>query len=172
MVKLLPVRAVVQRVTSANVVADGDPRGTMGLGLVVFWGAGCPSADDGALVSSAGVTPRGVSLEKWVAKLLALRVFVDDSGKMNKSLTDVQGSLYFVSQFTLFADLSSGNRPSFTNAASPAIAEEVYLRLCELLRGHLSDSRFFTGVFGAHMDVTLCNSGPVTFVWESLLLLP
>jgi D-tyrosyl-tRNA(Tyr) deacylase len=103
-------------------------------------------------------------------KLIHLRAFSDSSGKMNLSLLDIQGSLLIVSQFTLYADLSSGRRPSFTKAAPPDIARNLYEKFVALARARGIPTE--TGEFGQHMEVSLINSGPVTFLLDSKEILP
>ncbi len=102
----------------------------------------------------------------WIAdKLLNLRAFEDDQGKMNRSILDVQGGILVVSQFTLLADCRAGRRPSFTAAAEPALAERLYQQFTDLLRA--SGLEIATGVFRAMMNVALVNDGPVTFLLDS-----
>lgn len=99
-----------------------------------------------------------------VRKLINLRVFEDENGKMNLSLKDVQGSLLLISQFTLYADCTSGNRPSFTNVAKPEFANELYEYIIEECKQQISNVQ--TGIFGADMQVSLVNDGPVTIILE------
>ena len=138
--------AVVQRVQEARVEIAGQVHGVIGQGLMVLV---CAEAgdDDG----KAG---------KLVAKLLKLRIFSDEAGKMNRSVQDVAGGLLIVSQFTLAADTSGGNRPSFTNAAPPAEGRGLYERVVALAREQ--HPVVATGEFGADMQVHLVNDGPVT----------
>jgi D-tyrosyl-tRNA(Tyr) deacylase len=138
------MRALVQRVTRASVDVDGDRVGEIGPGLVVFLGV---THDD------------GVSEADWiVAKIRALRVFADAAGRMNEPLGDRQ--VLCVSQFTLYGDVRRGNRPSYVAAAPPEVAEPLYDRVCSSLGAA-------RGVFGADMQVSLLNDGPVTLLLES-----
>ncbi len=144
------MRVVVQRVTRASVVVDGEVVGAIGLGLLVL--VAFTAADDRADVD-------------WMAeKVVGLRVFPDDDGKMNRSLADVRGQLLVVSQFTLYGDVSRGRRPSFVKAADPEIAVPLY----EAFVGAVRDRNIpvETGTFGAMMEVELVNDGPVTLVIE------
>ncbi|MFL6663789.1 MAG: D-aminoacyl-tRNA deacylase [Rhizobacter sp.] len=138
--------ALVQRVALARVEVAGRVTGEIGRGLLAFVCA--EPADDDALA------------DKLVAKLLKLRVFADDAGKMNRSVVDVQGGLLVVSQFTLAADVSGGNRPSFTGAAPPAQGRRLYERVLATARAQ--HARVAAGEFGADMQVHLVNDGPVT----------
>jgi D-tyrosyl-tRNA(Tyr) deacylase len=145
------VRVLVQRVDRASVTVDGEEVGTIGRGFV-------------ALV---GITHTD-SLEtatKLAAKTARLRVFDDDAGLMNLSLADAGGEVLAVSQFTLYADTRRGNRPSFTDAASPRQGEALFLAYVEALRAE--GARVATGAFGAHMSVSLINDGPVTILLEA-----
>ena len=138
--------ALLQRVSEARVVIAGETVGQIGTGLLVLV---CAEPDDTAAVG-----------EKLLAKILKLRIFSDDQGKMNRSVQDVAGGLLIVSQFTLAADTKSGNRPGFTAAAPPALGEALYDRLVEAARA--LHPQVATGRFGADMQVHLVNDGPVT----------
>jgi D-tyrosyl-tRNA(Tyr) deacylase len=138
--------ALVQRVAQARVEVAGRIVGEIGHGLLVFVCA--EPADTDALA------------DKLVAKLLKLRIFSDDAGKMNRSVCDVQGGLLIVSQFTLAADVSGGNRPSFTGAAPPELGRRLYERV--VAGAAALHGRVACGEFGADMQVHLANDGPVT----------
>jgi D-aminoacyl-tRNA deacylase len=145
------MRAVLQRVSRASVAVDGACVGKIERGWLVLLGVERGDTDDDA---------------GWMAeKILNLRGFEDDQGKMNRSVVEIEGGALVVSQFTLLADCRAGRRPSFTAAAEPALAEELYLRCAELLRQ--SGLRVATGVFRAMMKVELVNEGPVTFLLDS-----
>jgi D-aminoacyl-tRNA deacylase len=139
------VRAVVQRVTRARVTVDGETTGEIGRGLLVLLGV------------KRGDTAE--QADKLARKLLALRIFEDDEGRMNRSVEQAAGELLCVSQFTLYGDTRKGNRPSFVEAAPPEEAERLYERVRAALgaRG---------GRFGARMAVSLVNDGPVTLMVE------
>ena len=138
--------ALVQRVARAEVQVDGVCVGAIGAGLLVFVCA--EPADDEALA------------DKLVAKLLKLRIFGDEQGKMNRSVIDMRGGLLIVSQFTLAADVSGGNRPSFTGAAPPDLGRRLYERV--LATAGAAHAPVAGGEFGAEMLVSLVNDGPVT----------
>jgi D-tyrosyl-tRNA(Tyr) deacylase len=138
--------ALLQRVSEARVVIAGETVGQIGAGLLVLV---CAEPDDTAAVG-----------EKLLAKILKLRIFSDEAGKMNRSVQDVAGGLLIVSQFTLAADTKSGNRPGFTAAAPPALGEALYDRLVEAARA--LHPQVATGRFGVDMQVHLVNDGPVT----------
>jgi D-tyrosyl-tRNA(Tyr) deacylase len=120
------------------------------------------------VTSAEGLTTPAAQIEKMLDKvadkIAGLRIFSDDTGKMNLNITQAGGSILAVSQFTLYADTSRGRRPGFQDAAPPVVAEEIYLRLVAKLRAHKID--VLTGQFGADMAVELCNNGPVTIVLE------
>lgn len=145
------MRALVQRVSQASVTVEGQVVGQIGHGFLVLLGAG---QDDGE-----------AQIKQLAEKIIHLRVFEDAEGKMNCSLLDVQGALLVVSQFTLYADIRKGRRPSFIHAAAPAIAEPLVERFKEVLRSY--NLTVEGGIFGAHMDVALVNSGPVTIWMDS-----
>jgi D-tyrosyl-tRNA(Tyr) deacylase len=145
------MRAVIQRVRSACVSVDGDEVGRIGAGMLVLLAA---AKDDG---------PDQV---KWMAeKLAGLRIFADDAGKMNLSLTQVSGEMLIVSQFTLYGDCRKGRRPSYAHAAAPELAEPLYIDFIEAVRSRGIPVQ--QGVFGAMMDVDLINDGPVTLIVDS-----
>ena len=145
----VPMLALIQRVTEARVTVDDAVVGAIGPGLL-------------ALVA---VEPGDTEAQfrRMSQRLLGYRVFADDDGKMNRSLTDIGGGLLLVSQFTLAADTRSGMRPSFTTAAPPAEAERGFDRLVAICR-EMHAPGVETGRFGAHMVVSLVNDGPVTFL--------
>lgn len=146
------MRAVVQRVTNAEVKVEGRSVGAIGPGLLVFLGAGQEDQESDAL---------------WLAyKIAHMRVFSDEAGKMNRSLLDTQGGLLVVSQFTLYGDCQKGHRPSFTAAKEPKAARELIARFVSAAREHgLND--IAEGEFGADMAVSLVNDGPVTLLLDS-----
>ena len=138
--------ALAQRVSRAEVRVDGSRIAAIGNGLLVLV---CAEPADTAAIA-----------DKLVAKLLKLRVFADDEGKMNRSVVDVQGGLLIVSQFTLAADVAGGNRPSFTGAAGPELGRALYDRMLATARA--LHPVVAGGEFGADMQVSLVNDGPVT----------
>ena len=105
--------------------------------------------------------------DKMIQKMLGLRIFADEDGKTNLSLTDVSGRLLLVSQFTLYADCKKGNRPSFINAGKPDYANELYQYIIRECKNKLSDENVECGIFGADMKVSLINDGPFTIVLDS-----
>ncbi|RZA35292.1 MAG: D-tyrosyl-tRNA(Tyr) deacylase [Lysobacteraceae bacterium] len=143
------MQSLIQRVTQAAVCVDGATIGEIGPGLL-------------ALVAiEPGDTE--VQFARMAERLLGYRVFADEAGRMNRSLTDTGGGLLLVSQFTLAADTRSGMRPSFTTAAAPEEAERGYNRLVQICRQKHAPG-VETGQFGAHMMISLINDGPVTFL--------
>ncbi len=138
--------AVLQRVSEARVTVDGETLGEIGHGLLVL------------VCAERGDTP--TEADKLLAKLLKLRIFADQAGKMNRSVRDVGGGLLLVSQFTLAADTAGGNRPSFTNAADPQTGKRLYEHFVAQARA--AHPQVQTGRFAADMKVQLINDGPVT----------
>ncbi len=145
------MRVVLQRVTEAHVDVAGKRVGAVESGLLVLVG-----------VASGDGKP---DAEYLAEKIINLRIFPDDAGRMNRSLLDAGGALLVISQFTLYGDCRKGRRPSFDEAAQPAEAQALYEYFVGLLRA--SVAKVETGVFQAHMDVHLVNDGPVTFVLDS-----
>lgn len=148
------MRALLQRVTHASVTVDNQIVGQIDQGLLVLLGIG---QDDGE-----------AQVKALVDKIVHLRIFEDEEGKMNRSLLDVGGSALVVSQFTLYADMRKGRRPSFTDAAPPAQAEPLVERFKTAIAAY--DIHVAGGVFGAHMQVSLVNDGPVTLWLDSTSL--
>ena len=144
------MRAVVQRVSRAQVTVEGQVVGKIDRGLLVLLGVAQADTEQ--------------DLEWLVAKVLALRVFTDDAGKMNLDLSQVGGALLVVSQFTLLGDVRKGNRPAFTAAKEPVEAERLYERFCA--RAAELGAKVEKGVFRADMQVELVNDGPVTILLE------
>ena len=145
------MRALVQRVSRSAVEAEGFERVQIGKGLLILLGVGSEdTADDVRFLAD---------------KCAHLRIFEDEHGKMNRSLMEVGGEAMVVSQFTLYGDTRKGRRPSFVDAADPEIARTYYEKFVEVLRGLGVSVK--TGEFGAHMEVELCNDGPVTLMLES-----
>lgn len=147
------MRAIIQRVTRAEVKVDGESVGKIGGGLLVLMGAG---ADD-----------TEADCEKLADKIVKLRIFSDENDKTNLSVNDVHGDILAVSQFTLYADCSHGNRPSFINAGEPKRAKQLYeyfkAQLAAKLEGNVQ-----AGIFGADMKVDLLNDGPFTIIMECI----
>ena len=142
------MRALIQRVSSASVSAEGKEAHSIGAGLCILLGVGPEDTEETA--------------DKLWAKILKLRIFEDENGKTNFSLRDVQGEVLLVSQFTLYADCRKGNRPSFTKGAAPDEANRLYEYFARLVRQDGIELQ--TGWFGAMMDVQLTNNGPFT-IW-------
>ena len=145
------MRALLQRVSRASVTVDEQVVGQIGRGFLVLLGVGQDDSE--------------VQVKSLADKIVHLRIFGDDEGKMNRSLLDVSGEVLVVSQFTLYADMRRGRRPSFINAAPPAIAEPLVERFKDAIAGYRL--KVEGGVFGAYMEVELLNYGPVTIWMDS-----
>lgn len=145
------MKAIVQRSTGAKVIVEEETIGAIEDGLVVL--VGITEADTEADIKAA------------VQKIIHLRIFEDEAGKMNRSLVDIDGSVLSISQFTLYADVRKGRRPSFVKAAHPDKAKDYYDLFNQLLREEEIDVA--TGEFGAMMEVSLTNDGPVTIIIET-----
>lgn len=145
------MRAVVQRVSEASVAVEGRVTGSIGAGLCVLVGVGVSDSDDDA---------------RWLAdKIVDLRIFEDEQGKMNRSLLDTRGALLAVSQFTLYGDARKGTRPGFIDAARPEEAQPLYEKFCAACRAR--GVTVAEGVFRATMEVRIVNQGPVTLLLDS-----
>lgn len=144
------MKIVIQRVLRASVRVDNQVIGQISRGLLVFLGV--------------GNTDTRETVDRIVGKMTALRIFADENGKTNLSLKDVGGGLLVVSQFTLYADTSHGNRPGFTGAGSPKLAEELYLYFIDKCSAAVQVVEH--GSFGADMEVELVNDGPFTIILE------
>lgn len=147
------MRALIQRVKRCSVMVEGKPVAETGSGMLILLGVHASDTDDDA--------------RKLAERCAALRIFDDPSGKMNLSVGDVGGEVTVVSQFTLYADTSRGNRPSYAEAAPAAAAERLYELFVQYLRTHVAPDKVATGVFRAMMEVSLVNDGPVTVMMES-----
>ncbi len=145
------MKLVIQRVTYGSVTIDGNINGEIGKGYVVLVGFG---ANDEAWV-----------LEPMIDKMINLRIFEDEQGKMNKSLLDVQGSILSISQFTLYANCRHGRRPGFTDAMHPSKAIPMYDMFNQMIKD--KGVHCETGIFGADMKVSIANDGPVTIILDS-----
>ena len=144
------MRIVLQRVTSASVTVDGEVTGRIGTGYLVLLGVGQGDTEE--------------DCRRLADKLINLRIFSDENGKINLSLADVGGELLVVSQFTLYADCRKGNRPNFIQAGKPDEAERLYNYFADYCRS--KGKHVETGIFGADMKVELVNDGPFTIVFE------
>lgn len=145
------MKFVIQRVTHASVTVDGSVLGKIEKGFMVL--IGVEDSDTQAVA------------DKMISKMLGLRIFEDEAGKMNLALKDVGGGLLLISQFTLYADCKKGNRPSFVKAGKPDMAEPMYEYIIEKCREQIENTQ--KGQFGADMKVELLNDGPVTIVLDS-----
>lgn len=145
------MRAVVQRVSEAKVTVEGEKVAHIENGLMVLLGVGQEDQEQDVIFLAD--------------KLANLRIFSDDNGRLNLSVLDIDGEVLVVSQFTLYGDCRKGRRPSFSSAAPPELAKELYERFVDRLRSH--GLKVETGVFQAHMEVSLINDGPVTLLMSS-----
>ena len=145
------MRAVAQRVSRAHVIVDGAMVGSIGPGVLVFLGV--------------SRTDREQDADYLAGKIVKLRMFSDGSGKMNKSVEDVRGAVLIVPQFTLYGDCRKGRRPSFDEAAGPELAVPLYKYFVARVASYGISVE--TGIFQAHMEVSLTNDGPVTFLLDS-----
>ncbi|HHT88314.1 MAG TPA: D-tyrosyl-tRNA(Tyr) deacylase [Clostridiales bacterium] len=148
------MRVVIQRVSEAKVEVEGRITGQIGKGLLIFLGVG---KDDDMKAA-----------DRYIDKILKLRIFADDMGKTNLSLNDVHGEVLVVSQFTLYADCRKGNRPDFINAGSAKQAEELYEYFLEQIKD--KTGKVESGEFGAEMKVSLVNDGPFTIILDESLI--
>jgi D-tyrosyl-tRNA(Tyr) deacylase len=147
------MRLVIQRVREAGVAIEAEQTAKIGKGLLLLLGV---EAEDELS-----------DIEWLVQKTINMRIFSDEEGKMNRSLTDVKGELLIVSQFTLHASTKKGNRPSFIKAAPPEQAEDLYRLFITHCRQAIGESKVQSGIFGANMQVSLINDGPVTIIMDS-----
>lgn len=146
------MRAIIQRVSSASCSIEGKISGEIGLGFMILLGIEDSDTDEDL---------------NWLAqKISNMRVFSDENGLMNKALADVHGNILLVSQFTLFASTKKGNRPGFTRSAKPDFAIPLYEKMIREL-GQLTGTKIQTGVFGADMQISLVNDGPVTIIMDT-----
>ena len=145
------MRAVVQRVSRAQVSVDGEVLGRIGKGFLILLGVSGEDTEEMA--------------DRMADKICRLRIFEDENGKTNRSLADVGGALLVISQFTLYADCKKGNRPSFIKAGKPGMADALYERFMERCRTHVAQVE--KGRFGADMKVELLNDGPFTLMLDS-----
>lgn len=145
------MRGLIQRVNRAKVDVDGETVGQISRGILLLLGV---ERDDNA-----------ASVDKMLHKLLNYRIFPDAEGKMNLSVTDIEGGILAVSQFTLAADTRKGMRPGFSTAAAPEVAQQLYDQFVEQLKSRHSEVA--TGIFAADMKIELVNDGPVTFLLET-----
>lgn len=147
----IKMKLVIQRVKEAKVCVEGNITGSINKGLLVLLGVGAEDTKE--------------MVDKYVEKLVKLRIFADADGKTNLSVRDVNGQILVVSQFTLYADCKKGNRPSFVGAGSPELGNLLYEYFCEKVKEKMGSVE--VGEFGADMKVSLINDGPFTIVWDS-----
>lgn len=144
------MKTVIQRVKKADVKVDGEKTGEIGQGLLILLGVGPNDTEK--------------NVDELVQKICKLRIFKDEDDKMNLSVKDIDGEILVVSQFTLYADCQKGNRPSFVNAAAPEKAEKLYEYFKKQCKKEVK--KVECGIFGADMQVSLLNDGPVTIILE------
>lgn len=144
------MKTVIQRVKKADVKVDGEKTGEIGQGLLILFGVGPNDTEK--------------NVDELVQKICKLRIFKDEDDKMNLSVKDIDGEILVVSQFTLYADCQKGNRPSFVNAAAPEKAEKLYEYFKKQCKKEVK--KVECGIFGADMQVSLLNDGPVTIILE------
>ena len=147
------MKFIIQRVTSSDVTVNRETIGKIGRGFMVLIGI-CDSDNEQIA-------------DKMTRKMLGLRIFEDENGKTNLSLDNVNGSVLLISQFTLYADCRKGNRPSFTDAGAPDMANALYEHIISACKMQLGENRVATGSFGAEMKVSLVNDGPFTIILDS-----
>lgn len=146
------MRALIQRVSQASVVVEGNTIGSIGQGILILLGITHTDTEK--------------DIDFLVKKITQLRIFTDEAGKMNLSVQDIKGELLIISQFTLYADYAKGNRPSYMRSAPPALAIPLYEQAIAAFRAAFS-GKVATGEFGADMKVSLLNDGPVTIMLDS-----
>lgn len=146
------MRVVLQRVTEASVKINGSIKGDIEKGLLLLLGIESEDSEE--------------DIDWLIQKIINLRIFEDEEGKMNLSLQNVNGEILVISQFTLFASTKKGNRPSFIKAAKPEVAIPLYEQFLQKIKS-VSTSKVNAGEFGADMKVSLCNDGPVTILIDS-----
>ncbi len=146
------MRALIQRVSQANVVVEGNMIGSIAQGILILLGITHTDSEK--------------DIDFLVKKILQLRIFQDEAGKMNLSVQDINGELLIISQFTLYADYAKGNRPSYLRSAPPAISIPLYEKAVAAFRAAFA-GKVATGEFGADMKVSLLNDGPVTIMLDS-----
>ncbi|HKL98975.1 MAG TPA: D-aminoacyl-tRNA deacylase [Mobilitalea sp.] len=148
------MRIVIQRVSEAKVLVEGECTGQIGKGYLILLGVGKEDTKD--------------ICDRYIDKIVKLRIFADENGKTNLSLQEVRGEILVVSQFTLYAECKKGNRPDFINAAGAVLAQELYEYFTDSIRQRIG--RVETGRFGADMKVSLVNDGPFTIILDEKLL--
>lgn len=147
------MRVVLQRVLEAEVVFEGEVVGACGPGFTLLVGFG--QGDDVSVLAG------------MARKICELRIFSDDRGRFHFNLKDVLGSVLVIPNFTLYADMQRGQRPSFSGALEPGVAEQFFVKFCGLVAEILGEEKVARGIFGADMKVSLCNDGPVTLILDS-----